>query len=65
MSGNNHINIETLIAGNDTISTTLAKQYAEYVSERRQPSEWKNAKIVVIFNTENKKDIKNCRPTYL
>ena len=34
-TGNDHINIETLKAGEDTISKTLAKLYTKCLSERR------------------------------
>ena len=46
---NNHINIETLKAGEDTISKTLAKLYTKCLSEKRIPTTWKNAKMVIIF----------------
>ena len=34
VTGNDHINIDTLIAGEDTISKTLAKLYTKCLSER-------------------------------
>ena len=43
--GDDHIHIETLTAGEDTISKTLAKLYTKYLSERPIPTAWKNAKI--------------------
>ena len=41
-TGNDHINIETLKAGEDIISKTLAKFYTKCISERRKPTAWKN-----------------------
>ena len=64
-TGNDHINIDTLKAGEDTISKTLAKLYTKCLSERRIPTAWKNAKITTIFKKGNKKDLKNYRPIYL
>ncbi|MBA1447089.1 MAG: hypothetical protein FE835_19845 [Gammaproteobacteria bacterium] len=61
-SGNDHIHIETLKAGEDTISKALAKLYTKCLSERRIPTAWKNAKMVIIFKKGNKKDIKNYIP---
>ena len=37
-TGNDHINIETLKAGEDTISKTLPKLYTKCLSERRIPT---------------------------
>ena len=48
-TGNDHINIDTLKAGEDTISKTLAKLYTKCLSERRIPTAWKNAKMVINF----------------
>ena len=62
---NDHKNIETLKAGEDTTSKTLAKLYTKCLSERRIPTAWKNAKMVMIFEKGNKKDIKNYRPICL
>ena len=64
-TGNDHINIETLKAGKDTISKTLVKQYTKCLSERRISTAWKNAKMVIIFKKGNKKDFKNYRPICL
>ena len=64
-TGNDHINIETLKAGEDTISKTLAKLYPKCFSERRIPTSWKNVKMVIIFKNGNKKDLKNYRPICL
>ena len=41
--GSDHINIETLKAGEDTISKTLAKLYTKYLSERRIPTAWEKS----------------------
>ena len=64
-TGNDLINIETLKAGEDTISKTLAKLYTKCLSERRIPTAWKNAKVVIIFRNGNKNDLKSYRPIYL
>ena len=48
-TGNDHINIDTLKAGEDTISKILAKLYIKCLSEKRIPTAWKNAKMIVIF----------------
>ena len=49
-TGKIHINIETLKAGEDTISKTLAKLYIKCLLERRlsdnHSTSWKNAKMV-------------------
>ena len=60
--GNDLINIVTLKAGEDTISKKLAKLYTKCLSERRIPTAWKNAKMMIIFKKGNKKDLKNYRP---
>ena len=59
-TGNDHINIETLKAEEDSLpsrrhllSCTLKK--------KRIPTTWKNAKMVIIFKKGNKKDLKNYR----
>ena len=53
--GNNHnINIKKLKSGENTISKTLAKLYTRYLTERRIPTAWKEAKMVKIFNKGNK-----------
>ena len=64
-TGNDHIHIGTLKAGEDTISKTLAKLYTKCLSERRIPTAWKNAKMVIIFRKGNKKDLTNYRPICL
>jgi len=61
-TGNDYINIETLKAGEDTISKTVIKLYTKCLSERRIPTAWNNAKIVLILKKGNKKDLKNYRP---
>ena len=61
-TGNDHININTLKAGEDTISKTLAKLYTKCLSERQIPTAWKNAKMMlIIFKKGNKKVLKNYR----
>ena len=60
-SGNDHINIDTLKAGEDTISKTLAKLYTKSLPEKRTVTAWKNAKIVIIFKKGKKKDITSYR----
>ena len=60
-----HINIETLKAGGNTISKTLAKLYTKCLSERRIPTAWKNAKMMNIFKKGNKKKLPNYRPICL
>ena len=64
-TSNDHINIEALKAGEDTISKARGKLYIKCLSERRISIAWKNAKIVVIFKKGNKKDLKNYRPICL
>ena len=41
---------------------TLAKLYTKCLSERRIPTAWKNAKMMIRFKNGNKKDLKNYRP---
>ena len=55
-TGNDHINIETLKAGEGTISKTLSKLYTKCLSERQVPTAWENAKMVIIFEKGNKRD---------
>ena len=64
-TGNDQVNIETLKAGEDTIAKALAKLFTKCISERRIPTTWKNAKMVIIFKKGNQKDIKNYRPICL
>ena len=64
-TGNNHISIDTLKAGEDTISKTVAKLYTKCFSERQIPTAWNNAKMMVSFKKGNKKDLKNYRPICL
>ena len=54
-----YIHIETLKAGEDTISKTLAKLYSKCLSERRIPTAWKNVKMMIVFKKGNKKDLTN------
>ena len=61
-TGNNYINIETLKAGEDTISKTFAKLYTKCLSERRIPIARKNDKMAIMFKKGNKKDLNNYRP---
>ena len=44
------------------MSKTLAKLYTKCLSERRLPTAWKNAEMVVFVKGGTKKDTKNCRP---
>ena len=62
---NDHINIDTLKVGEDTISLAHAKLYTKCLSERGIPTAWKNDKMMVIFKKGNKKDLKNYRHIYL
>ena len=64
-TGKDQINIETLKTGEDTTSKTFAKLYTKCLSERRMPTAWKTAKMVIIFKKGNKKDLKNYRPICL
>ena len=64
-SGNDYINIDTLKAGEDTISKTLANLYTKCFSERRIHTAWKNAKMMINFKKGNKKDLKNYTPMCL
>ena len=54
-TGNDHINIDTLKAGEDSFSKTLAMQYTKFLSERRIPKAWKNTKMMIIFKKGNNK----------
>ena len=58
-TGNDHINIETLNAGEDAISNTLAKLYTKCLSER--PKTW----MIITFKKGNKKHLRNYRPICL
>ena len=62
---NDHISIETLKAGEDTITKTLTKLYTTRLSERRISTAWKNAKTVIIFKKGNTKYLKNYIPICL
>ena len=59
VTGNDHLNIETLKAGKYTISKTLTKLCTKCLSERCIPTALTNAKVMVIINKGNKKDLKN------
>ena len=50
-TGSDHINIDTLKAGEDNISKTLAKLHIKCLSERRIPTTWKKVKMVIIYIT--------------
>ena len=43
----------------------LSMMYTKCLSERRIPTAWKKAKVVIIFKKGNKKDLKNYRPICL
>ena len=60
-----HVNIETLKSGDETIAKQLAKLYTKCMTERRIPKTWKEANMVIFFEKENKTDIKNYRPICL
>ena len=64
-TGNDHINIDTLKAGEDTISKTLPKLYTKCLSERQIPTQWKNTKMMIIFKKGNKNNFENYRPICL
>lgn len=64
-AGNDHVNIETLKAGGNTITKVLAELFTKCMTKRRIPEAWKNARMVLIFKKGNKKDIKNYRPICL
>ena len=64
-SGNDHININTLKPGKDTISSTFVKLYNKCIPERHILLAWKNATIAVFFKNGNKKDFMNFRPKCL
>ena len=64
-TGNDHVNIETLKTGEDTISQILVKLYTNWLSERRLHTALKNAQMMIIFKKGNKKDLKNYRPICL
>ena len=57
--------IETVKAGEDTTSKTLAKLCTKCLSERRIPTAWKKAKAVIISRKGNNTDLKNYRPKCL
>ena len=64
-AGKDQVNIETLKAGDETITKQLAKLYTKCITERRIPKTWKEANMVIFFKKGNRKDIKNYRPICL
>jgi len=58
-TGNDHININALKAGEDTVSKCFAKLYTKCLSERRISTAWTNAKTRLIFKKSNNKDSNN------
>ena len=64
-TGNDHINTDTLKAGEATFPKTLPTLYTKCLSESRIPTAWKNAKMMIIFKKGNKKELKNYRPICL
>ena len=58
-TGNDHINIDTLKAGEDAISKAVAQPYTKCLSDRRIPTAWKNAKMVIIFKKGYRKELNN------
>ena len=46
-TGKDHLNIDTLKAGEDITSKTFAKLYIKCLSERRIHTAWKNVTIVI------------------
>ena len=65
-TGNDHRTVDILKAGEHTISKILTKLYTKCLSERRTPTAWKNAKMMmIIFKKGNKKDLTNYRPICL
>ena len=64
-AGKDHVNIETLKSGDETIANQLAKLYTKCITERRIPKTWKEANMVIFFEKENRKYIKNYIPNCL
>ena len=58
-SGKDHVNIETLKAGDETFAKQLAKLHTKCITERRIPKTWKEANMVIFFKKGNRKDMKN------
>ena len=53
VTGNDHINTDTLKVREDTILKAFAKLYTKCLSERRIPKAWMNAMMVIIFKKGN------------
>ena len=64
-AGKDQVNIDTLKAGDETITKQLAKLYTKCITERRIPKTWKDTNMVIFFKKGNRKDIKNYRPICL
>ena len=64
-TGTDHINMETLKAGEDTVSNTLAKLYTKCLSETQLSTGWKNAKMMISFTEGDKKDLNSYIPICL
>ena len=47
--GKDHVNIETLKAGHETIAKQLDKLCAKGITERRIPRAWKEANMMIIY----------------
>ena len=64
-TSNEYLNIDTLKAGGDSMSKTLAKLYTKCLSERRIATAWKDAKMMIFFKKGNQKNLKNYVPLCL
>ena len=53
--GKDQVNIETLIAGDETIAKQLAKLYTKCISERRIPKNMEGSKCGDIFQEREQK----------
>ena len=60
-TGYDHITKETVKAGEDTMSKTLAKPYTKCLSKSRIPTAWKNTKMMISYKKGNTKDHNNYR----
>ena len=54
-AGTDHVNIETLKAGDETIAKQLARLYTNCITERRIPKTWKEANMVISFQEREHK----------
>ena len=54
-AGKDQVNIETLIAGDESIAKKLAKLYTKCITERRIPKTWKEANMVIFFQERKQK----------